>query len=121
LHELRVEFDLFHLDATKWHPPLIPFGPGQHIPDPGEQGGWEPAFGTPTIQKPWLAVAQVGATATTTIPPSLVQMLFDGIATMDEVSQMQGMMHVSSLRFLDTSQGYSRRFASGIKFQHHRL
>jgi hypothetical protein len=36
LHELSIELDPFYLDAAKWHPSLVAYSPGQHIPDAGK-------------------------------------------------------------------------------------
>jgi hypothetical protein len=62
-------------------------------------------------------MAQVRTSAATAIacPPS--HGLVDGLATMGQLRQVQGMMHLALSGLFDAHQGYASGFGTGIKLQ----
>src|SRR5258708_12269247 len=51
LQQLRVKLDALHLHATKWHPSLVSFCPGEHVPNPSPERRCHPPRPIPPISK----------------------------------------------------------------------
>src|SRR5436305_9196877 len=73
VQQLWIKFGPLDCDPADGAPALEASRPGEYIPDPALDGGWQPAFAPTAVQKPGRPVPQVGGSAPPAVARPFVQ------------------------------------------------